>query len=115
MNLTVFGLIFLAISLTGLWCALRHFEWMQKNIPFLLYWGRWPWRFPATKVGVSAGCITGMTIGALCLDPKFEFLSRTIWIGILIMVAVMVIAAAIYDYILYRKHKIRFERMGRKD
>ncbi len=105
MNNILIGIFLLAISTVGLVCALWRFEWMQKQIPFLLYWGRWPWRFPATKIGVSAGCLAGITIGALCLDSKFEFLSRTVWMKICIVVAIALIAAAIHDYVLHRKHK----------
>jgi hypothetical protein len=87
--------------------AVWRFDLLQRYIPFLLYWGsRWPWpRFPATKIGVAAGSIMGITISGLCFDSQFECFSRTAWGSIFAAAAIVVIAAAIHDYRLYRKHQ----------
>jgi hypothetical protein len=100
---TLLGMVLLTYSTGGLILTIWRFQWLQRYAPFLLYWGRWPWHFPATRIGVAAGFLVGMTIGSFCFDSNFQVLSRQAWVVILIANFALVLIAAIHDYILHKR------------
>ena len=100
---TLIGIILLVVSGSLLGLALWRFSWLQRKIPFLLYWGRWPWRFPATRMGFVAGNSVGLSIGCFCLDSKFHILSKDTWLVILLASFIIAVAGAIHDYVLHKR------------
>jgi len=100
---TLIGIILLAVSVGLLAATIWRFQWMQQKIGFLLHWGRGSWSFPASRIGVAAGSIVGITIGSMSLDSKFELLSRDTWFIIFLVSCVIALVGAIHDYILYRR------------
>src|SRR5260370_41026965 len=110
MRKTTVGMILTAVSLSGFAVTVWRFDWLRRYVPFLLYWGRWPWRFPASRIGVTTGFITGIVIGCFCLDSKFQFLSKAIWLFIMVFVLISLITAAIHDYVLYQRNKSKHNK-----
>jgi hypothetical protein len=99
------GSLILAVSVTILALTIWRFVWMRRRIPFLLRWGRGSWSFPASKYGVAAGSIIGITIGCALLDTQVELLPSSIW-GILILACLSVaLVVAIYDFRLHRRRR----------
>ena len=100
----VVGFVLLAVSVSLLVLTIWRFELLQRYAPFLLRWGRGRWSFPASRVGVVAGSMVGITIAGTCFDSRFELLPRNVWGGTLIIVFMFVVAAAIYDYRQYKRN-----------
>src|SRR5205809_2479119 len=94
----IVGFVLLALSVSLSVLTIWRFELLQRYAPFLLRWGGGRWSFPASRVGVVAGSMVGITIAGTCFDSRFELLPRNVWGGILIIVFMFVVAAAIYDY-----------------
>jgi hypothetical protein len=103
MRYVLLGLVLLALSVSLLGLTIWRFQWLQRHVPFLLRWGRGRWSYPASRVGVIAGSIVGVTIAGLCFDSRFELLSRGAWGSILITMLLLVVAAAIHDYRHYKR------------
>ena len=98
------GVILLAFSVSLLGLTIWRFELLQRHAPFLLRWGRGRWSYLASRLGMIASSMVGITIAGIYFDSQFELLPRSFWGGILITMLVFVIVAAIYDY---RQHKRR--------
>lgn len=105
MNFIGLGIVILLLSAIGLTLTIWNFEWMKKYVPGILYWGRSPWRFPASQKGVSIGFILGVVLGIFCLDSGFMLLSEPAWIWVLAVIISSVVLAGIRDYCIYRKLK----------
>ena len=73
------GAVLLAFSLTMLALAVFRFEWLKRNMPFFVRWGRYSWSYPASKYGVGAQSIVGILIGLSCVDSWFNALPSFPW------------------------------------
>lgn len=104
-NLVIVGCVVLAMSASLMVGAVWHFDWMRRRVPFLLRWGRGSWSFPASRFGLVAGSLVGLTLGSLCLDSRFKFLPRAVW-GIIVACSFAVaLVAAARDFRLWRRQR----------
>ena len=102
----ILSVLLIAVSLGGLAVTIRRFDWLQRRVPFLLYWGRWPVpRFRASKIGVAAGFTVSTILGILALYSQFLEPSRGLLGGALCVVLLIVIIAGTHDFILDRRVK----------
>jgi hypothetical protein len=59
----LFGWLCLLLGLGGLGMSLLKWNWFQKHCAWLTRWRYFPWSIPASKLGMSFGCITAILVG----------------------------------------------------
>ena len=96
------GSFWLVLFFVLLGLTIWRFDWLVKRFPRMLYWGRSPWGFPASRYGVATWCLIGITIGLGPVGFYFHFLSRGAWYVMLMATLAIAFITSIYDYIRHR-------------
>ena len=107
-ELFVFGVGLILFGVAGVIAVLTRWEWMQKHCGWMLRWGRGSWGFPATKLGVSFGGITGMYLGMMCVADSikwFPFGDRDYMLIGLILWSLVGVCVALRDYFIHLNKK----------
>ncbi len=68
-------------------------------------WGKPSWGFPASRVGVTSGCLLGLVLGGMAIDHNFSAIHANVWLILLATTFAFLSLAAIRDYKLYKRNK----------
>jgi hypothetical protein len=108
-EIPVSGVILLGFSIVYFALVFWHFQWLRRQLPFLTYWGRSPWRFPASRRGALISSLLGLTLGLGSIDSYFGVVPKVIWGTAAVFMISLTIMAGLVDY---RSHKKSQRRPG---